>query len=310
MSADSDKHEELHKRAYAAIDSGDLLSASNDFESLLQMEPNDRFYHYMLGLARKYSLDWRASLAHNLRAIELDTEFGEAEHWNAAIAATALGDWAQARRLWATLGIKLPKGEGPIHDDFGVAVVRLNPWNGGETVFMRRIDPVRGRLLNVPLPASGHRFGDIVLHDGARTGSRHDGDQQVPVFNELARLVPSDFQTFVVFVSCKQPEDIQELLASNLPGIGYAEDWTETVRYYCMRCSYGTTHKHDFDDESGWQNDRNLGIAAQSRASVEKLLQVWKEAGHERTIDGVEANEQPIPGREDGHVWWREPDEE
>lgn len=303
-------HAELHKHAYAAMDSGDLQSASENFDLLLQMEPNDRFYHYMQGLARKYSFDWHSSLVHNLRAIELDTEFGEAEHWNAAIAATALGNWAQARRLWAALGIKLPEEEGPINDDFGVAVVRLNPWIGGETVFMRRIDPVRARLLNVPLPESGHRFGDIVLHDGARTGSRYDGDQQVPVFNELARLVPSDFQTFVVFVSCGRPEDIRELLESNLPGIGYIEDWTESVRYYCMRCSYGTAHRHDHDNEDEWQPDRNLGIAAQSKASVDKLLEAWKSAGRERTVDGIETRELPVPSREDGHVWWRGPEEE
>lgn len=310
MNTSNNDHAELHKRAYAAMDGGDLQSASESFDLLLQMEPNDRFYHYMQGLARKYSFAWCESLVHNLRAIELSAEFGQAEHWNAAIAATALGDWAQVRRLWKACGIEIPEGEGPIDDNFGVAVVRLNPWNGGETVFVRRIDPVRARLLNVPLPESGHRFGDIVLHDGAKTGSRYDGDQQVPVFNELARLIPSDFQTFVVFVSCSRPEDIRELLESSVPGIGYVEDWTESVRYYCMRCSYGTTHRHDHDNEDEWQRDRNLGIAAQSRASVDKLLQAWKSAGRERTVDGIETRELPIPSREDGHVWWQSPEEE
>ena len=309
MNTSNNDQAELHKRAYAAMDSGNLQSASEDFNLLLQIEPDNRFYHYMQGLARKYLFDWRSSLIHNLRAIELDPGFGEAEHWNAAIAATALNDWAQVRRLWAALGIKLSEGEGPINDNFGIAVVRLNPWRGGETVFMRRIDPVRARLLNVPLPESGHRFGDIVLHDGASTGSRYDGERQVPVFNELVRLVPSDFQTFVVFVSCNRPEDIRELLQSCLPGIGYVEDWTESVRYHCMRCSYGVMHPHDHDSEEEWQRGRNLGIAAQSRASVDKLLQAWKSAGRERIVDGIETRELSIPSREDGHVWWRDPEE-
>src|SRR5690606_30084312 len=128
------------------------------------------------------------SLRHNLRAIELADEKSQAPYWNAAIAATGLGDWPEARKLWAACGIKIPEGEGPIEDDYGIAVVRLNPWHGGETVFARRIDPARARLLNVPLQESGHRFGDIVLHDGAATGHRFDGQREVPVFNELSRL--------------------------------------------------------------------------------------------------------------------------
>lgn len=204
---------------------------------------------------------------------------------------------------------KIPDGEGTIDGDFGVAVVRLNPWHGGETVWMRRIDPVRARLLNVPLPESGHRFGDIVLHDGASTGSRWDGDREVHVFNELQRLEPSDFATFVVFVSCDRSEDLQALLDATAPGIGYVEDWTESVRYYCLRCSYGAPHRHDAPTiNDDWSPDRNLGIAAQSRKSVEKLLRDWEQGGTGREVQAVEAGECEVPERVDGHVWWREPD--
>ncbi|QDH70358.1 tetratricopeptide repeat protein [Marilutibacter alkalisoli] len=310
MTDHQDDFKALRKEAYDAMDRGALAESSRHFEALLQREPDDPYYHYMRGLAHKYMLDWPVALRHNLRAIELSDEAGEAEHWNAAIAATALGDWPQVRRLWTACGIRVPEGEGSIVDDYGVAVVRLNPWHGGETVFIRRIDPVRGRLLNVPLPESGHRFGDIVLHDGAATGHRFDGEHKVPVFNELQRLVPSEFQTFVVFVNCDSRDDLQALLDATAPGIGYAEDWTETVRYYCMRCSYGTPHQHDADDSGEWQPDRNLGIAAQSRKSVEKLLKDWVGAGGSRRIDGIETRECDIPEREDGHEWWRGPDED
>lgn len=305
-----DESRALHKRAYAAMDRGALAEASRDFDALLQREPDNHFYHYMRGLAHKYMLDWPVSLRHNLRAIELSEEMDEAGHWNAAIAATALGDWARVRGLWSACGVRVPEGEGSIEDDYGVAVVRLNPWHAGKTVFARRIDPVRARLLNVPLPESGHRFGDIVLHDGAATGSRRDGDRQVSVFNELVRLTPSEFQTFVVFVGCGSREDLQPLLDATAPGIGYAEDWTDSVSYYCLRCSYGTPHQHNHDDENGWQADRNLGIAAQSRKSVEKLLGDWAASGQGRYIEGIETREVEAPLREDGQVWWYGPDED
>ena len=302
----------LHAQAYDAMDRGDLREASLAFERLLVQRPDRHYYHYMRGLAHKYLLDWPASLHHNLRAIELSSEMDEAEHWNAAIAATALGEWAQARRLWAACGVHVQEGEGPIEGNHGVAVVRLNPWHAGETVFMRRIDPVRARLLNVPLPESGHRFGDIVLHDGASTGSRFDGERAVPVFNELERLVASEFQTFVAFVSCPGPDDLEALLAASVPGLGYTEDWTSSIRAYCMRCSYGAPHRHVDEDKTDddWQVERNLGIAAQSRHSIEALLQGWASQAPGRSVDAIETRERPVPAYQEGVNWWIGPEDE
>ncbi|WP_440222930.1 tetratricopeptide repeat protein [Dokdonella sp. MW10] len=306
-----DGRDELNDRAYAAMRAGRLAEASRDFDALLKLVPENTSYHYMRGLVHKYMLDWPVSLQHNLQAIDLADEEDEATHWNAAIAATALGDWSTARRLWETCGIAIPEGKGPIDGNYGVAVVRLHPWSAGETVFMRRIDPVRARLLNVPLPESGHRYGDIVLHDGAPTGYRLDGSgREVPVFNELERLVPSDFETFVVFIHCATPEDLPFLLEATAPGLGGVEDWTETVQYYCLRCSYGTPHSHNEAPNPTWQPDRNLGIAAQSRHTVDKLLETWARGSEGRHIDSVSTRNSAVPERGAGHAWWRGPEDD
>jgi tetratricopeptide (TPR) repeat protein len=309
---DEGKLADLHDRAYAASERGDLEEASRLFAGLLQHRPDAAHYHYMRGLAHKYLLDWRASLEHNLAALAHAPEPDEGALWNAAIAATALGDWATARRLWAERGLELPGEAGPIDGDFGLAVVRLHPWNGGETVFARRIDPVRARLLNVPLPESGHRFGDIVLHDGASTGKRADSDgRMVHVFNELGRLVPSDFRTFVVFVHCARESDRDALADATAPGIGYIEDWTDSLVNLCMRCSYGTPHAHaKRADDAEWDPERNLGFAAQHRRAVEKVLDAWKRGGHGRRVDAIESREHAVPAPGAGGVWWRGPDED
>lgn len=314
MTAEQPDLEAVHNRAYLAVDEGELKAATQNFDLLLQHHPDNPFYHYMRGLTLKYQMEWAGSLRDNLQAIELAEEFSQAQHWNAAIAATGLGQWATVRKLWAACDIALPEGDGPIDANFGVAVVRLNPWNGGETVLMRRIDPVRASILNVPLPESGHRFGDIVLHDGAPTGSRFDGEREVHVFNELERLEPSGFQTFVVFVRADSAEDIDALLRASAPGIGYAEDWTRSIRHYCLRCSYGAPHSHaqeaKEEGEAQWQPERNLGIAAQSRLSVEKLLKDWAAGNSGRHLDAIETRECPQPVREDGHAWWLSPEDE
>jgi hypothetical protein len=191
---------------------------------------------------------------------------------------------------------------------------------------MRRIDPVRARLLNVPLPESGHRFGDIVLHDGASTGERmlgdrlHDGastgermlgDRAVPVFNAMARLQASEFQTFVCFIRCESRTDLDALLRATAPGVGLSEDWTDSIRYVCLRCSYGAPHAHEEKGDSAeWQSERNLGIAAQSRKSVEKLLKDWANGDAGRHIDAIETRECTPPACEPGNTWWMSIDDE
>jgi hypothetical protein len=313
---DGDPARTLRQRAYALFDAGDLRAADDAFSSVIELQPDDLALHYMRGLACKYLRDWPASLQHNLRVQALETEFDPASAWNAAIAATGSGDWAQARHQWARCGIELPVGDGPIDADFGIACVRLNPWAEGETVFIRRIDPVRGRLLNVPLPESGHRFGDVVLHDGASTGTRWSGESDVPVFNVLQLLQPSDYRTFAVFIQCPDADALEQLQQAILPGIGYVEDWTLSIRHLCLRCSYGAPHTHERDDtgldEAGnddWHPERSLGIAAQGRAAVTRLLAAWAAAAPGRSVDSITHREHERPAPAQDRVWWRGTDE-
>lgn len=304
----------LEARAYDAFHEGDLQQAVALFGELIALAPEVPYLHYMRGLAHKYLRDWTASLQDNLESERLRGEFDVATAWNAGIAATGMADWAEARRQWSRCGITLPEGEGPIEGHFGVACVRLAPWSDAEVVYMSRIDPVRARIDNVPLPESGFRFGDIVLHDGASTGQRTYGERQVPVFNAMQRLQVSDMATFTVFVQCDSADDIAALEAITLPGIGMIEDWTATVRRLCRRCSYGTPHQHDDEaeavEEGTWARGRDLGIAAQGRAAVETLLAMWTAAAPGRVLEAIEQHEHPLSDPEPGQVWWLGEEEE
>lgn len=313
-----DDWDQLYNSAYAAVDEGRLADAVGLFSNML-VHDDHHATHYMLGLVHKYRREWAPSLVANLRAIETSDEKNEGAIWNAAIAATALGDWPQARQLWQHYGIKLPEGDGPIEAQFGVCCVRLNPWSNGETLFAQRIDPARAVLLNVPLPESGYRWGDIVLNDGARTGEREYGNGTVPVLNAMQLLTRSGFETFAVFVGAESEEDLDALLEIKLPGLGNVEDWTDTIRHLCLRCSYGTPHQdkqvHDAnsaanDDDGSWSRERNLGIAAQSRSTVERLLEVWTAGGEGRWVDAIEQREHPLSSPEENQVWWRSEDED
>lgn len=317
--------ETLAEHAHAAFDAGDLAEARIRFGALLAAVPDHPTHHYMQGLVCKYLRDWPASLHHNLRALALHAEAeaganeeeDEAPRWNAAIAATALGDWAEARRQWTGCGIDIPGDDGPIDTNFGVASLRLEPWGRGETLFARRIDPVRARLINVPLPDSGYRYGDIVLHDGAATGQRRFHQSMVPVLNALQRLETSEYPTFATFVNCPRRKDLDALVEARVPGIAFIEDWTESIAHYCLRCSYGVPHSHGSDNDSRyaekndqWRPKRSIGIAAQSRHSVMRLIERWKAVGNGRRLDSVESRDAaPSAPPTSGERWWLSPED-
>lgn len=306
----ADKGEDLRSQAYAAFDAGQLSTAVVLFDQLLQGQPQDADLHYMKALALKYLAEWEGSLHHNQRAQALYGEFDEATAWNTGIAATALGQWAQAREAWAQCGISISDGNGPTAGDYGTVSIRLNPWGQGETLWAHRIDVVRARLLNVPLPDSGHRLFDIVLHDGASTGQRTDGNgRSVPVFNALATLEQSPYRTFVVFVRCEAPSDLDELMSASAEEVGYVEDWTDSIVNFCLRCSYGAAHRHDQEPPADtWQQDRDIGIGATRKEAVEQVLQRWVHAGSNREVISVAEADTAPPAREETSAWWSHQD--
>lgn len=265
--------EKLNEQGNAHSDAGDDELALQAYEEALRLNPNAAKTLYNMGLVYKYRNDWAKSFDCNQRACSLRPD-DEASRWNLAIAATALRDWATARKAWADNGIKLDGTDGPIEGDFGPTPLRLNPAGNGEVVWGIRIDPVRAVLRNIPYPESGFRFGDIVLHDGAGVGTRILRGREYMVFNVLDLFEASKLSTFCLEVKEATDQQVEALKtafdAANMP----FEDWTTTVRTLCKECSEGIPHEHGKDDgkELEWNPTHQAGIAATSYEEIEAIL--------------------------------------
>ena len=236
---------------------------------------------YNLGLAYKYLRAWRESADANLRAIELRSKRGDPAWWNLGIAATALRDWALARRAWRGFGIddeNLRDGAGPIELNWGITPVRLIDENGEplEVVWGRRLCPARVRLENVPFPTSGHRWGDVVLHDGATNGERVSQGRTYFVFDELERWSPSEIPTLRADVRCANDRDALELVEAFREASFAAEDWTTSVRALCKACSKGQPDQHNHSFPKGG-DERMFGIAAPP-GLASQVLRTWRDA--------------------------------
>ena len=55
---------------------------------------------------------------------------------------------------------------------------------------------------------------------------------------------------------------------------------------------------------------RNLGIAAQSRHTVDKLLAQWTAGGKGRWVEVIAQRDVPLTEPAEGQVWWRSHDED
>jgi hypothetical protein len=228
---------------------------------------------YNLGLAAKYRGEWATSLFQNQLAAELNAD-DEATWWNLGIAATALSDWAEARRAWTKCGIEMPEGDGEVLWDSCTACVRLNPEHSAEVVWGRRIDPARIRVLNVPLASSGRRYGDVLVHDGAQEGTRTSRGNEYPVFNELGIWKLSAYSTFEVELDVPNALAVENLTERCRQTDMWVEDWG-TVRSLCAECSRSNPTEHTCATEETGQG--KFGFATKSEFGLRKLLEDWIE---------------------------------
>jgi hypothetical protein len=278
----------------------DLGSAELRYRKALRLDPSSHVTWFDLGLVYKWTRRWEEAFDCNVRATELIGEKrDDPAWWNLGIAATALHRWADARRAWRAYGVDLPDGDGPIEADFGRAAVRLNPTSSPEVVVGHRIDPARMRVVSIPTPESGHRWGDVVLHDGEPRGRRQFDEGHRPVFDELVRWAPSEVPTIEASVSAGHVADIDERVTGLVDAGHEAEDWTRTIRMLCRACSLadGDGHDHDHQGELTDDPDREhrLGIAG-LLGPVTAILEAWRsDAPHRRCHDVAATEDQPPP---------------
>ncbi len=120
--------------------------------------------------------------------------------------------------------------------DLGSAAVRLSPEGEAEVVWGRRFDPARVEVLSIPLPSSGRRWGEVVLHDGVPHGERTTAaGHAYPVFDEIELWAPSRCPPgWSPGAATEEDRDALEQLAADT---GFAaEDWSSSVRLLCRMC--------------------------------------------------------------------------
>jgi len=266
----------LLEKGLAAIEQGAMNEAVIALKKAASLTPTDDRIYYNLGLIFKYQGQWNESLEFNQKAFELAPD-NEAANWNVGIAATALENWVVARDAWSNIGLEFENIEGPVVvKNLGMIQVRLNSDGKAENVWAERIDPARARILNVPLPDSGFRYRDTVLHDGAAVGYIVHEGINVPIFNMLEVLEESKFITYIAELRVDNPREAEKLFKMSEKAGAQAEDWTDGIVPLCKDCSEDIHEYKNIDPEKKWKFDRTYGIAALNDRHVFTMLNKWK----------------------------------
>jgi hypothetical protein len=126
--------------------------------------------------------------------------------------------------------------------------------------------------VNVPLPESGFRWGDIVLTDGAVEGERVVGGRVFPVFNVLQLWAPSNFRTFIIELATADGDALAALERCASEQGGAAEDWGTCTSILCKDCSYGRPHEHvDVTNPA----HPHCGLAPRDHAHADAIIATW-----------------------------------
>lgn len=282
----------LHNAGVECSETGNEEGAIENYNKALELDPKRGDTLYNLGLIYKYRGAWRESFYFNARAREFQPS-DEATLWNLAIAATALRDWSTAREVWRSLEIITEDGKGPINQDMGQTPVRVNAEGienrAVEVVWSDCLCPVRSRITNIPTGATGFRYGDIVLHDGAPVGYRlNPRGQERAVFNVLELFEPSRFATYEAVIEAESAEAIEELEKMCADAGIEVEDWTANIRNLCKACSEGRPHEgHDQElkEPVSWSPERRVGFAAANRESFDSVLGAWANKAGRRVAE-------------------------
>ncbi len=175
----------------------------------------------------------------------------------------------------------------------GPTPIRLDPAGAAEVVWCTRIDPARAIIRNIPLPETGHRYGDLLLHDGAASGERQIHGQTVPVFDAIELLRPSADLNFEVELRAPDREALDTLFYQASDENMGLEDWG-TVRCLCAACSRGSPGPSQHDgvlNSDRFNEPIHLMAAAPDKDCLRVLLDACCAADPGRSILGVACGE-------------------
>lgn len=216
----------------------------------IELEPESANAWYRYGLFLKTRGRFAEGVTANQRAAELAGTNDDATLWNLGICATGARQGALALDLWRQkLGAKLELGENGLptgtwhHVKVRLAARPLATRTSSddspgdeETVWVERLSPCHGRVLNPTAGELDADFGDLVLFDGSPIVTQQIQGRAVPVFPHLVTLERGGWQIFR-FVALGLSADRVKTINEQLGRSAVLYSHSDSVVFLCRACA-------------------------------------------------------------------------
>ena len=264
----TEQQQALYEEAQRYEASGDHYNAIKLYKLLSRECPQWKEPWLKLGHSYKYRMEWKPTLYLHKRAVALDVANRQA-WWNIGLAATALGKLRQARRVWEKFGWSAAsfKTLKPVS-------VRLQIQKQFEVLWVQRVSPCLGYIRSIPQPASGRRYGDLVLVDNEVRGYHSNGVQRLPIYDEMGLKKRSHYGAYSCLLLQATPNDVKILqdlcIAQNL---GF-EVWGNTSMAATIRSAKERPEYFTFEGEA--MPELGVAIAAKYQEEAVRVLKNWE----------------------------------
>jgi hypothetical protein len=230
--------------------------AERAYVRLIELRPERWQDHYNLGLFFKVRGRFAEGVIANQRASAVGGDQDESVRWNLGISATGARQGSLALSVWKELGQRIELGRFGLPDgSYEQVKVRLaqhpiatraaEQTEPGleETVWVERLSPCHGIVRSALFQELGVDFGDLVLFDGAPIMHQTYGEQEVPVFPQLATIERPGYRIFS-FAGTQPVRGSVDALNEGLPEDVLVYPHTEKVTTLCAHCWASESRDH------------------------------------------------------------------
>jgi len=264
------KTQQLLQAAHQYEQLGDVYHATKLYRAVIKLTPEHSFPYQQLSKIYRQRREWKPTLYYSQEAIKRNTY--EQIIWNnLATAATALEKWELAKTALQKIAVSIP-----VHSSKPIPIRIRTRSRRLEIVWTLPLQQLCAKIISIPSPESGRRYGEVILYDWNNNEKHIVGNKTHRVFLEIERFKKSFYRTFSVLLHTDHSSAIQKLeeLCYNQQ-LGF-ENWSNLQHQLTIQTENRAAEYYEYPSQESNIGYQLIAIAALEKQQVEGVLKIWR----------------------------------
>ncbi|MEN0047305.1 MAG: hypothetical protein AAF806_09625 [Bacteroidota bacterium] len=264
------KAQQLLRAAHQYEQLGDVYHATKLYKAVIKIAPENGFPYQQLSKIYRQRREWKPTLYYSEEAI--NKKVHDQDIWNnLAMAATALRKWKLAKKALQKVTVNVP-----VHSFQPIPIRIHTRTKRSEIVWALPLEALCAKIISIPSPESGRRYGEIVLYDWKSKEKQIVSQKTHRVFLEIERFKKSFYRTFSVLIHTDNASSIQKLaeLCHNQQ-LGF-ENWSNLQHQLATQSENRAAEYYESTQQEQDLGYQLIAIAALEKQEVREVLKVWQ----------------------------------